>query len=140
MMKHCGQSQTTFQKIVDDEWTELSQTNDDDTMAEDQSKARPAFSHSLYMFGNNTIGQCGIGKNRGGHVDTPTLVPPVWGSKSVVDVSCGQAHTLALIGAQTGQVYAWGSGEHGQLGTQSVLSYIQAIDTIHLRDRQGAIL
>ncbi|MGB1600264.1 MAG: hypothetical protein ACPIOQ_46385, partial [Promethearchaeia archaeon] len=36
------------------------------------------------------------------------------GSKPVVAVSCGQAHTLAL--AEGGDLWVWGGGEHGVLG------------------------
>ena len=39
------------------------------------------------------------------------------GSKPVVAVSCGQAHTLAL--AEGGDLWVWGGGEHGVLGLNS---------------------
>ena len=158
---HCGWDFSAMRGILDDEalrvrsqsassdqgldsgWTELSMLDNSGgggggAAAAEQGSNLPALLCSLFMFGNNTMGQCGIGSNSEAHLRTPTLVAPVWGSETVVDVSCGQAHTLALVGAQVGEVYAWGDGEHGQLGTQSVLSHVpQAIDTIHLRDQNG---
>lgn len=35
-------------------------------------------------------------------------------AQKIAGVACGQAHSLAL--SEQGQVFAWGSGESGQLG------------------------
>ncbi len=156
---HCGWDFSAIRGILDDEafrlrglsassepgldsgWTDLSMLHASESAggATGQGQVPSPLLYSLFMFGNNAMGQCGMGNNTQANIHTPTRVEFPGGVKSVVDVSCGQAHTLALVGAQVGEVYAWGSGEHGQLGTQSVLSHVpQAIDTIHLRDEKGA--
>ncbi len=42
-------------------------------------------------------------------------------SAKVVQVSCGNRHTLALC--EDGEVYSWGSGQHGRLGHGDVTNH-----------------
>ena len=46
--------------------------------------------------------------------------------KRVLEVACGQAHTLALT---EGEVYSWGYNIYGQLGTGSTTSEPDAVKT-----------
>ncbi|KAJ2996832.1 Regulator of chromosome condensation [Globomyces sp. JEL0801] len=68
----------------------------------------------VYVFGRNDSGQLGLPSEEAKeHCSTAKLlsVPPI---KSL---SCGSAFTLAVT--QTGDVYAWGYGEMGQLANES---------------------
>ncbi|XP_072301246.1 alsin-like isoform X3 [Eucyclogobius newberryi] len=67
---------------------------------------------SVYMWGENTAGQCGLGSNVTvvepallTVVDTE-LVPPA--AVRVMDVDCGREHSLAL--SAQNELWAWGSG------------------------------
>ncbi|TYZ65813.1 hypothetical protein PybrP1_010746 [[Pythium] brassicae (nom. inval.)] len=69
---------------------------------------------SVYTWGKQGEGQCGLG-----YVDKDQLVPRVLerlrqDGARVVDLACGYTHTVALTAA--GDVYSWGLGEYGQLG------------------------
>ena len=69
-----------------------------------------------YAWGDNAEFQCGMGF---GHpfvnqrLMMPVRVPHLIGRRAVA-VSCGIAHTV-LITADA-EVFAWGAGQHGQLG------------------------
>ncbi|CAG5132690.1 unnamed protein product, partial [Candidula unifasciata] len=68
--------------------------------------------HSVHTWGRNEYGQLGreaSRKNRG----IPKLVKSLAGY-SVVQISCGSVHTLAL--SNDGLVFSWGSNSFGQLG------------------------
>ena len=84
------------------------------------------FSHSLCLdnqgrvwgFGSNNFGQLGLGveTRRREYVkgpNSPTLIPNLNG---IIQVSCGSQHSLCLYVG--GQVIAFGSNAHGQLGIQ----------------------
>ncbi|CAN0066321.1 unnamed protein product [Hapterophycus canaliculatus] len=72
----------------------------------------------LYMFGNNRDGSLGVA----GHANegpplvasAPQLVTGLKG-KQVVQIGCGQQHTVALTAG--GSMYCWGGNSKGQLGT-----------------------
>ena len=85
------------------------------------------------MWGQNSTGHCGTGNRE------PCLRPtPIDRMASVpaAMVACGHAHTIMLT--DQGEVYAWGSGEHGQLGSQSIIEISPAkIDPSYFRDAQG---
>merc|ERR1719461_1199390 len=65
----------------------------------------------LYSFGSNNYGQCGVGKDKGDKIKTPTRIqlPSV-----AVYVSCGYNHTLVIL--KCGSIYSFGCGAWGQLG------------------------
>jgi alpha-tubulin suppressor-like RCC1 family protein len=70
----------------------------------------------LYSFGYNFEGQLGRAANAGtsNHNPTPALVTLPPEASPVAEVSGGRFHSL--VRTETGQVYAFGSNEFGQLG------------------------
>jgi E3 ubiquitin-protein ligase HERC4 len=69
---------------------------------------------SIYVWGSNNFNQCGLENDAGSeYFDTPKLVKTL-GTAQVVQVACGQFHTLALTNA--GELYSFGANCHGQLG------------------------
>ncbi len=71
----------------------------------------------LYAFGLNNYGQLGNTTNNGNENanPTPTLVTLPGATGPVTQVSAGAAHSLAVT--STGQLYAFGLNEYGQLGS-----------------------
>ncbi len=71
----------------------------------------------LYAFGDNRYGQLGSANNNGVAAanPTPTLVTLPGAGGPVSEISAGTSHSLALTA--TGQLYAFGLNEYGQLGT-----------------------
>jgi alpha-tubulin suppressor-like RCC1 family protein len=69
---------------------------------------------ALYAWGNNENGQLGV-VNAGAQLNAPALVE---GVSDIKQAEGGIAHSIALT--QDGRVYAWGSGEFGQLGRNSI--------------------
>lgn len=67
---------------------------------------------SLYTFGEADGGKLGLGKNVTSEADVPTRVDIP--DESIVDVSCGGDHTLALT--SNGEVFSFGTSSNGQLG------------------------
>ncbi|CAI5713012.1 unnamed protein product [Peronospora effusa] len=81
---------------------------------------------NIFTWGKTGEGQCGLG-----YVDKDQVVPrcveklrEVAGGSSVVDVACGYTHTVVLVA--TGELYSWGLGEYGQLGTGDVYQPLPA--------------
>lgn len=68
--------------------------------------------NGVYVCGNNTYGQLGIGKGYDENVLTPILIPKLFGIK-INSVSCGGGHTVAL---STSCCYGFGINRNGQLG------------------------
>ncbi|XP_058798265.1 probable E3 ubiquitin-protein ligase HERC4 [Phymastichus coffea] len=66
----------------------------------------------LFCWGNNADGQLGLGTPLT-IVQMPTLVKAL-GTSVIVQIACGQNHTLALT--NNGELYTWGSNSDGQLG------------------------
>eukprot|EP00002_Diphylleia_rotans_P038556 TRINITY_DN8793_c0_g2_i4.p1 TRINITY_DN8793_c0_g2~~TRINITY_DN8793_c0_g2_i4.p1 ORF type:complete len:1462 (+),score=228.86 TRINITY_DN8793_c0_g2_i4:40-4425(+) len=66
---------------------------------------------AVYTSGNNDFGQLGHGNTR-----TYPQFMRVMSLKNtkIIQVSCGAEHTLAL--SDSGEVFTWGRGQHGQLG------------------------
>ncbi|XP_063806524.1 alsin isoform X2 [Pseudophryne corroboree] len=66
----------------------------------------------VYMWGENTAGQCAIADHPSIPEPTPITItdqentPPLW--VRVIQLSCGEEHTLALSGSR--EIWAWGSG------------------------------
>lgn len=79
----------------------------------------------LFCWGANSCGQLGISpddprikKDPDGipHLPTPALLEAL-GDQRVVDVACGEAHSLAV--SASGNMYSWGACSCGQLGLGS---------------------
>jgi hypothetical protein len=75
-------------------------------------KSRMNESADVFAWGRGGWGELGQGEE--GVRTTPCLVGPLLG-KAVVALACGAAHALALGGG--GELYAWGHGGSGRLGT-----------------------
>jgi alpha-tubulin suppressor-like RCC1 family protein len=71
----------------------------------------------LYAFGENDDGQLGVATNSGTTLPNPTplLVSLPGADGPVVQIAAGFSHSLALT--SSGQLYAFGSNEFGQLGS-----------------------
>ena len=67
----------------------------------------------LFMSGDNKVGQLGIGSDKIQQAVYPTMVASL-AQKHVLDVSCGDNHTLILTKGKT--VFSCGLNDHGQLG------------------------
>ncbi|QDZ21158.1 RCC1 -like regulator of chromosome condensation protein [Chloropicon primus] len=69
------------------------------------------FGTKLYAFGDNSQGQLGVGDN----LDREGLAPlPSVFANDFVGISSGESHSIAVT--REGEVFVWGSNEHGQLG------------------------
>lgn len=79
----------------------------------------------IYTAGANNYGQLGDGTTTARTVWGPALRGEIPPSESIRSLAAGHSHTLALSSA--GQVYAWGLGEAGQLGTASQSSHEPAL-------------
>jgi alpha-tubulin suppressor-like RCC1 family protein len=73
----------------------------------------------LYAFGSNRFGQLGSQANSGSEAANPSPLPvSLPGAVGpVTQIAAGSAHSLALT--ETGQLYAFGSNQFGQLGSQA---------------------
>jgi alpha-tubulin suppressor-like RCC1 family protein len=76
----------------------------------------------LYAFGWNFSGQLGIADNAGTTAPnaTPTLVTLPGAVGGVTEVAAGHSHSLAVT--SSGQLYAFGANDFGQLGNDKVAS------------------
>jgi alpha-tubulin suppressor-like RCC1 family protein len=68
-------------------------------------------SGEVYCWGEAEYGQLGQGSFSSANLPTPTLVP---GLSGVSDIAAGALHTCAIA---SGQVFCWGYGSQGQLGS-----------------------
>lgn len=75
---------------------------------------------ALYAFGSNADGRLGIGDRSMPLRSLPTLVPDLV-SYPIVGVACGAGHSAAVSVA--GDLYTWGQGRHGALGTGGSLNH-----------------
>lgn len=73
----------------------------------------------VYACGDNTNGQLGIGKVSQKIVTKPTRID--YNGAPIVKVDCGAVFSVILD--INGNLYTFGSPEHGQLGENSALSY-----------------
>jgi alpha-tubulin suppressor-like RCC1 family protein len=73
----------------------------------------------LYAFGSNFYGQLGVSTNSGSTTanSTPTLVSLPGATGPVAEIAAGSEHSLAAT--STGQLYAFGENEQGQLGSST---------------------
>ena len=67
-------------------------------------------SNILYVWGCNETGQLGIGHNRNNYMPRELIL-----NESIVSVSCGGRHTIALTKIPN-KIYVWGLNDAGQLG------------------------
>lgn len=67
----------------------------------------------LFVWGSNVCGQCGLENDSTAVYPIPKLVKSL-ATKQVVQIACGQFHSLALTAG--GDLYSFGSNIHGQLG------------------------
>ncbi|KAE9006580.1 hypothetical protein PR003_g16815 [Phytophthora rubi] len=81
---------------------------------------------NIFTWGKTGEGQCGLG-----YVDKDQVVPrcveklrEVAAGSAVIDVACGYTHTVVLTAS--GELYSWGLGEYGQLGTGDVYQPVPA--------------
>jgi len=76
-------------------------------------------SGQLYAFGQNAYGELGLAANSGSYVanPTPTLVTLPGATGTVAQIATGFSHSLALT--STGQLYAFGDNQYGQLGNDT---------------------
>jgi len=76
-------------------------------------------SGQLYAFGQNEYGELGLAANSGTYDanPTPTLVTLPGASGTVAQVATGYSHSLAVT--STGQLYAFGDNDYGQLGNDT---------------------
>ncbi|XP_077300277.1 uncharacterized protein LOC143921047 [Arctopsyche grandis] len=84
--------------------------------------------NGVYSIGDNRFGQLGVGNSLAVSIDTPMLVGAMkkwslgdgaktsraWHNERVVQVAAGQYHSACVT--DTGCLYTWGWGVHGQLG------------------------
>lgn len=80
--------------------------------ARDVSSLALAGDHTLWTWGQGTLGQLGNGSVA--NSATPVSVNPLPGSRTAAAIANGLSHNLVL--ATDGRVLAWGQGTFGQLG------------------------
>ena len=73
----------------------------------------------VYVMGSNIDGRLGLDNREIKRITTPTLVKGIE-EERITTIACGAAHTAAVTSA--GQVYAWGLGSSGALGTGDGMS------------------
>ncbi|XP_012270005.1 secretion-regulating guanine nucleotide exchange factor isoform X2 [Orussus abietinus] len=71
----------------------------------------------IFVTGSNSKGQLGVISPKGKQISMLTTFTRVPGLTDVVDVACGQHHTV--VATREG-IYSWGSNKYGQLGHDSV--------------------
>lgn len=67
----------------------------------------------VFMWGSGDDCQLGLGENLK-HSASPYLVTALRNHGQVAQLACGRAHVLAI--SVSGEVFAWGSSQYGQLG------------------------
>ena len=67
---------------------------------------------TLYMWGNNTRGQCG--NNTSVKISSPTQVPGTWTS-----TLCSSSYAVTYCARSDGTLWSWGDNEYGELGHNS---------------------
>lgn len=74
----------------------------------------------VFLWGSNEYGQLGIGVSEDDdRVWEPVKLKSSVFDRKVVQLSCGDSHTLARV-EHEGEVYSWGLGEDGRLGNGEV--------------------
>ncbi|KAF0719156.1 Aste57867_1246 [Aphanomyces stellatus] len=85
-------------------------------------------SGEIYTWGGGEHGQLGHGDKVNKTI--PSLVEKLR-DKTVVEITCGWSHTVALT--NNGEVYTWGNGDHGKLGHNDQLKVTlpKQVDGLH---------
>ncbi len=78
-----------------------------------------------FSWGNNTYGSLGNGNTVGSSVPTTVVTTGALAGKTVIAVSTGNYHSIAL--ASDGTVYTWGDNSKGQLGNGASTSFTSAV-------------
>lgn len=65
----------------------------------------------IYTWGSTEGGQLGLGPLSADVVKTPQRVEKIGKQHIVVQIACGEAHTIALTGG--GKIWGWGMGMYG---------------------------
>eukprot|EP00347_Sterkiella_histriomuscorum_P015971 403354995 len=86
---------------------------------------------NLYMMGSNQEGKLGINDKDMKFIYSPLLIDQLLHSQ-IVDVSCGDNHTVAVT--SNGECYSWGQGIYGALGIGQVLNRQKPTLIEELRD------
>ena len=73
--------------------------------------------HAVLTFGSNEYGQLGHSAGKPAHVSPRAIMGMGSGTRSVIQIACGDEHTVLLT--CVGEVYACGNGVHGALGLGS---------------------
>ena len=70
----------------------------------------------VFVWGRNTHGQLGIPHDQGTNQSCQMLPSPIdfFSDKTISIIACGGSHSIAVT--EAGDVYSWGSSDHGQLG------------------------
>ena len=73
----------------------------------------------VYAMGENNFGQLGVATNSGATTanSTPALVSLPGQTGTVTQIAAGANHSLAVT--STGELYAWGDNQYGQLGSKA---------------------
>jgi len=88
----------------------------------------------LYTWGSGGNGRLGHGNTR--NYDEPELVKDLK-DVPLLHVSLGTHHTLALT--ETKQIYAWGSGHHGELGLGGRRRQLKPV-ALNIREKMSLLL
>mmetsp|Transcript_5213 Transcript_5213/g.8839 ORF Transcript_5213/g.8839 Transcript_5213/m.8839 type:complete len:118 (-) Transcript_5213:365-718(-) len=70
----------------------------------------------VYVWGNGSLGQLGLGRRVTGR-RVPVLLPSLsHDGLRIIDIAAGNNHSVAV--SDQGEVWTWGHGEYGQHGGQ----------------------
>jgi alpha-tubulin suppressor-like RCC1 family protein len=89
---------------------------------------------ALFAFGDNSDGQLGVSAGFGTNDPTPTRVNL---PDQVTQVAAGADYTLALT--STGQLYAFGNNEYGQLGIPTAVQKTATPTLVSLPQENGVV-
>jgi alpha-tubulin suppressor-like RCC1 family protein len=97
----------------------VSKVNVTRAVAGDNHTVLLALDGSVYAFGDNSFGQCGVVDDGTPSVDDPRCIDSL---SDIASIAAGSNHTLVL--SKSGDCYAFGSNNRGQLGLDSTLEKV----------------